>query len=426
MIKKIIAAVAVLAFGAVGFFCGFYYHDYFVDPEYVSLKFIIENYKKYYLEEQENYIEIMGDSLLDSYSDYYTAEDYAIIQKTAQGVRAGIGITFSGYQTEYYIYNVLGNSPAEKAGVKSGGLIKGIKEDSDSAFLDLTYDAFVKKMESIPVGKQFELRVDYDGEVKTFSLAKSEYNETYVFYTDKDGSFRFSDQDGELKFVSYQYDLGVDLPEDTAYIKYTSFNGLSGDLYGSANQFKVALQKFKENGRKKLIIDLRNNGGGFMNIMCEIASHLVCAQDGSKVLISKAIYKDGKEDKFNSPRTDYYDYGFEKIVFLANSGTASASEALIGACLDYDGLRNIVRVVLSRSSDGKYKTYGKGIMQTTIENRISGEAIKLTTAKIYWPTSDTCIHGVGITKSLTAFSDKIIEAQYMENVDYELIAALSI
>ena len=110
---------------------------------------------------------------------------------------------------------------------------------------------------------------------------------------------------------------------------------------------------------------------------------------------------------------------------MADSGTASASEAFIGACLDYD-YRNIVKVVLSRNSKGEYKTYGKGIMQTTFVNTSVGDALKLTTAKIYWPVSNISIHGVGITENLSGFSDKIYQAPYVENIDYELNYALSL
>ena len=81
----------------------------------------------------------------------------------------------------------------------------------------------------------------------------------------------------------------------------------------------------------------------------------------------------------------------------------------------------------TKTSNGYvYRTYGKGIMQTTFENITGGDAIKLTTAKIYWPNSNVSIHGVGINKNLEQYKDKIIEAPYIENADYELIAALSL
>ena len=407
------------------FFVGFFVRN-FTDPDLVSLKFVLDKYKKYYLEQDDDYVEIMIEGLLDQYSDYYSAEEYDLIKKSAKGVRAGIGITVSSDGGRAYVYSVKGNSPAEIAGVKKGGYVVAIKKATQTEFEPLDFNSFSTKMDGIAVGEKFYIKVDYSGVEKTFELAKREYNETYVFYTDSSGAYKFTDNGGnKLSLVSCESELGVTLPNDTAYLKYTSFNGTSSSLYGSARQVEEVMKKFKETGKRKIIIDLRGNGGGYMDIMCDISAHFVGAQQNSKVLVSEARYKDGKVDKFNSSAIKYSNYNFESIVFLADSDTASASEAFIGACLDYD-VRNVVKVVLSRNGRGEYRTYGKGIMQTTFENITVGDAIKLTTAKIYWPRSNLSIHGVGITKNLSGFENKIIEAPYIENVDYELIAALSL
>ena len=105
--------------------------------------------------------------------------------------------------------------------------------------------------------------------------------------------------------------------------------------------------------------------------------------------------------------------------------------------LDYD-YKKIVNVVLSAyfltKTDEKgnnyletvYRSYGKGIMQTTYENPFRGDALKLTTAKIYWPKSNVTIHGVGITKTLGQYSDRIFEPTYISGEDYELKKAISL
>ena len=228
-------------------------------------------------------------------------------------------------------------------------------------------------------------------------------------------------------------DGNAELGDDAAYIKYTGFNGRGGDtkVNSSSWQMKVALQKFRENKKSKLILDLRNNGGGYMDILENIAAHFIDCEHGSKKLVSKAVYKDESESKFYSTSVDYSDYGFEKIVILANAGTASASEALIGAMLDYDvGKR--VSVVLSASKkkdtgESVYKSYGKGIMQTTYVNPLGGDAIKLTTAKIYWPVSNLSIHDVGVCKSaLEIYAERIYEPTYESGADYELKKAISL
>ena len=119
---------------------------------------------------------------------------------------------------------------------------------------------------------------------------------------------------------------------------------------------------------------------------------------------------------------------------LADENTASASEVLIGAMLSYDE-RNVVKVVLAasqgRDTDDNvvdvYKSYGKGIMQTTFPNTFGGGAIKLTTAKLYWPNEDkTCIHGLGIAKGTTPYDDKIETPAKVAGEDYVMNRALEI
>ena len=67
-----------------------------------------------------------------------------------------------------------------------------------------------------------------------------------------------------------------------------------------------------------------------------------------------------------------------------------------------------------------YKSYGKGIMQTTYVNTFGGGALKLTTAKLVWPDGKTCIHGVGITKSLEGYGEKIWESAGQDPLDVAL------
>ena len=114
---------------------------------------------------------------------------------------------------------------------------------------------------------------------------------------------------------------------------------------------------------------------------------------------------------------------------MGDDGTASASEALIGAMLDYDK-EGIVNVVLSgykdKSGEIVYRTYGKGIMQTTYENPTTGEAIRLTTAKIYWPTSDITIHGEGVTKGIERYSARVFTPTIETGTDYEFNCAIGL
>lgn len=423
--KKILAIIGVLVFGTGMFFAGYFVRN-FKDPDLVSLKFVIDTYKKHYLEQEDNYIELMVEGLIDQYSEYYTKEEYELIKKAGKGVRLGVGISVANRSGKAYISDVKGNSPAEIAGMKRGGYLIGMKKASESEYEPIDYQNFSTTIDSYADGEKFNVKVDYDGEEKIFEVAKREYNETYVFYSDSAGSYRFTDWGGDsIELVKCESELGVSLPNDTAYLRYRSFNGTGNDLYGSAKQVDKVMEKFESSGKSKIIIDLRGNGGGFMDIMCDISAHFIGVQKNDRVIVSYAAYKDGKKEEFKSAKAKYTEYGFSSIIILADGGTASASEAFIGACLDYDS-RNVVKVVLSRNSKGEYKTYGKGIMQTTFVNFAVGDALKLTTAKIYWPKSNITIHGVGISKNLSAFASKIYEAPYQENIDYELAYAISL
>ena len=418
--KKILTVIVAIVATVGVFFAGYFVGTY-TDKDVATLKFVLENYKRYYLNEDENYLDIMIDSLLlgDKYSEYYSKEEYEIIKKSAEGKQAGVGISIN--EKTFEIVRVVGNSTAAKTGVRVGGVITAYKKFNQSEYVNaIKMEDFNKFMSTVGVDEEICLKVLYKKE-EEFKIKKQEYQETFVSYVDTSGAFKFSDESGTMQMVSYNDDILALLDEQTAYLKYTSFNGRLSNLSGSVKQFETVLKKFKENKKSKLIIDLRGNGGGFMDIMCQIASHLIGTNDSS-ALVSKAVYKDGKVDKFTAQKIKYNDYDFDRIVFLADDGTASASEALIGACLDYDS-RDVVRVVLSKNADGSYKTYGKGIMQTTIED-VSGSAIKLTTANIYWPKSEICIHEIGINKSIEKYKNKIIEAPFISGVDYELLYAL--
>ena len=423
--KKIIVVVisAICLIGS--FFAGFVLRDV-SDPDMASLKFIVETYKKYYLEESDDFVSIMGNSIIDRYSEYMTKEEYEAVVKGSAGRRKGIGIGYD--KTTLKISTVNGNSPAQKAGIKEGDVIRAVKKSGEDNFTEVgNSDELSAVFSSIADDEEFSLKLDSSGGEKIITVARADYQETYVFYKDNSDYYCFQDENGKNMSLVRLSDGLTELDDKTAYIRYSSFNGRgASDKVGSSPwQMKTALKKFKADGKSKLILDLRNNGGGYMDILEEVSSHFI----GAKKLISKAVYKDGSEDRFVSSSVDYADYGFEKIVILANSYTASASEALIGAILDYDAEKR-VSVVLSATAtnDGYvYRSYGKGIMQTTFRNPVLGDAIKLTTAKIYWPVSGVSIHGVGVSKeSLAVYADRIYEPAVNDSIDYELKKAVSL
>ena len=425
---KSAVTVAVAVVAAIGMFLAGFFAGRIKDPDVAALEFIVKTYKRHYLEYDDDFVSVMSKSILDEYSEYYTKEEYAELKKISSGVRGGIGIYYGDRSDgSVAIAEVLGNSPAERAGIKAGYIVKGFRKSVDENFTEINgRQELSDALAPLALGEEFVLKLEYtdaDGvHEKECTLARKEYRQTYVYYSDASGSWRFSNGNEEdmddLKFERYDEPI-ADFGDDTAYLRYTLFYGTANGILGSAGQIEEALKKFTVSGRSKLILDLRGNGGGYVDICQSVAKFFVPAPENSFSLIATAEYKkDPKTDKskteiFKSSAIEFGTYNYTKIIVLADENTASASEMLIGAMLSYD-TQDKINVVLapSKDDDGQtvYKSYGKGIMQTTYVNTFGGGALKLTTARLVWPDGKTCIHGVGITKSLKGYEKKIYES----------------
>ncbi len=403
--KKIIAIVAGVLAVIVTFGVGFWVSRATLDKDLNEINYILTMYRQYYYDEQEDVIHPFADSLLDQYSDYYTADEYNTVQQQDGGRREGIGITVSNLN----IVTVSGNSPAQNAGILEGDIIKAIKKDGETDFTYInTQQEFFDLYDTIADNVDFTIMVNRNGEDISCTMSRRAYIQTFVRFKDKTGVYGFSNASGKMEMVRL---TDSDITEDgVGYIDLDWFIGTDSGLNGVMGQFKSAMDKFKANGLKNLILDLRGNGGGFMHILQDISSYLIDVKDGSRECVSIARDKYGKEEIFNSEPVKYHEYGIEKIAVLANSGTASASEVLLGALLDYNSNLGIFVEPTNTASGKVYRTYGKGIMQTTFE-RVGGGAIKLTTAKIFFPKSDVSIHGVGVTTALNEkYPNKIFES----------------
>lgn len=398
--KDILRAVAIALVLTTVFFAGFFTHYFTLNKELRSIEFLIDVYKKnYYNVSDKSIVHTIADGILDDYSQYFTAEEYDAYKKEGMGQKKGYGIAISGLD----VTRVTGNSPAEACGIKAGGKIVGYKQQSAAEYIIASDNASLIAFLQADHDK-VNLKIDYSGNIKEFTLSKAEYLENCVFFSDKNGSFRFNGDKKGMNFTAYDGD-GLTLDEGWGYIRFTSFNGLEDGTLGGAGQFIYALQQSYSRGNRKLIIDLRSNGGGYMDILCKIASHLCDSKSSGSFVCQKARYADGSIYNFNAEKSQYGKYEFEKIVFLANANSASASEALMGAVLDYDEQsgNNIVRVVIDPMTIGERtyeRTYGKGIMQSFFTNPLTGETVKLTNAEVLWPVSSTSIHGVGLTPAL--------------------------
>lgn len=397
---KITVSLCAAVIMILSFLCGFLTHYLIQGKTANTLSWLIRTVEDaYYFDEgdgnvktfdAEDYADVLVSSLLDKYSAFYTKDEYADIIATSKGNNYGVGISFlnASAKTDLYVFKVVGNSPAYHAGIKDGDKIVAGKtvagERTDFTEKQQILDFLFERAED----ESFKLFVERDDTVTEYTLAKRVFVKSFVFYYDSEKSLKFENS-GSGALSKNVYEAGMSaLDEDTAYISLSDFDG------GAAEQIKDALAYMKERGRTKLIFDLRDNGGGYMSVLSGIASCLTYQDGVKKPVIAYAKDKKGKTESFNATG-DNFNRDITKIVVLANGNTASASECLIGAMLYYGKAFSVENLIIE-GSGAVATTYGKGIMQTTYLNYMTGEAVKLTTAFVYQPDCRTCIHGVGI------------------------------
>ncbi len=412
---KAIIAIVIAMMVVASFFAGFFTYKAIQGEKANSISWLIGQIDKHYMvyDEQtgevrkfttKDYAEAIKNGLLDKYSDYYTAEEYSDVISTKQGNTFGIGVSFlSGDDAQPVIFKLKGNSPAKKSGLKVGDLLVAGQIDGQKTTFE-NYNQMLSFLDARQNEQEFILYVTRDGEFenKAFTLKKQVFVTSYAEYVDSQKVGEFTSDEGQSTLSLNVVDGGNPaLDSLTAIIKLDQFEG------NAAGQMADALELMKTRGRTKLILDLRDNGGGYMDVLEKICSRLTYGQS-EKTLIARALYKDNSTDDFYT-LGDYFNREITSVVAIANEHTASASECLLGAMLYYG--RGIDQNKLIVVNDGLAnqacaKTYGKGIMQTTYYNYTGGDAVKLTTAYIYQPDKQTCIHGVGlIATAENSFSD---------------------
>lgn len=328
-------------------------------------------------------------------------EEAATVYEVVNGER-GAGISLTRKYDPMRVYQVVGNSPADLAGLRRGMYILkyGASENVDEMVSGSSSEffAFVNQLKP-DENKQVTVHIycgfDKEGDgAKVYSITMKEYNATYCYYRDNSGTYRFrevKEQDKLVKkLVKIEGEEALAVGDDTAYIALTQFTG------SAAAEFKDCLKKMKESGCKNLILDLRGNGGGYMDVFVEIAACLLKETTSGAQKVAYAEFRDGATVSYSARKSSYNDY-FEsdsRVSVLADEYTASASECLIGALVDYKTI-DFSDIYLREDENGVAKTYGKGIMQTHYEDK-HGNTLKLTSAEIFWPKSKKTIHGIGV------------------------------
>ncbi len=394
--KKIKTIIAFALCVVLAFFGGYFSRYVFDSKELNKTHDIVRIIEKfgYVLDENGNpreltetdYAKALANGLLDQYSEYYTKQEYDKLTSQKSGNHTGFGVTIYGLEDfEPIFVSVIGNSPADKSHVKAGDKVLSATIDGEEPVHFTNSKELNDFLSNCPSDKKVTFNILRGTQNRTIEMQKAFYKASYTTYYDSDRKMSI---DASLSGLPYVEDTAekMNLPSDTALIKLEKFEG---DV---ASQLRATLSYMEEKGRTKLILDLRDNGGGYMTALCDVAEQLIY-NEGNKTLIA---YASGKTDNESFYMTSNKDNSFiTNIVVLANDGTASASECLIGAMLNYGERFSLDNLVVEKNDEGVAKTYGKGIMQTTYL-LLDGSALKLTTARIFWPDKTTCIHSKGI------------------------------
>ncbi len=393
--KKIAFAALAVAIAAVSFVSGMGAVWFSLDKgirTLIEVKSTIED--KYYLEmDDETFYQGVFDGVngvLDPYSEYMTVDEYAQSANSLNGKRIGVGLSFSNASIEegkLKISRVAGNSPAEEGGMVAGSYLIGFGRTEETLMQSQSYDEFSTFLESMAESVPFLLQSEMNGETSLHTVARKEYVENYVFYRSSRTAYAFVGENATT--LTERGSPLAALPEDTAYIRLVRFGGAAVEV------FEGGMSLFKQENKKNLILDLRGNGGGYLHTMQGIASYFCKGATENYPIAAIADY--GDHEEYYRAKGNYYQEYFgadSRVCILADSGSASAAECLIGVLIDY-GVSSYADVCLFER-DGVIKTYGKGIMQSYFNIGLAGGVVKLTTAQMRWPVTGYSIHTRGV------------------------------
>ncbi|MDO5436020.1 MAG: S41 family peptidase [Clostridia bacterium] len=284
----------------------------------------------------------------DPYSFYYNPEDFEKLWEDDEGEYAGIGIQItSNYLTQICtISRVFDNGPSKEAGVQKGDILYKVEDLFVTA--NNVQDA-VDIMRGTP-GTDVTVTFLRDGQEMTYVLTRAQIQVNQI--------------------ESMMLDDGI------GYIALYEFSGKC------ASEFAAHMEKLAEQDLKGLIIDLRDNPGGWVDDACSIGDLFLDKGD-----LCYLVYNDGSEEHCYRTKNGKYDL---KLTLLVNESSASSSEILTGALRD-----RADAVVVG------VKTYGKGIVQSVLPVGNDGSGCQITIAQYFTPNG-TAVHKIGITPDVIA------------------------
>lgn len=280
----------------------------------------------------------------DMYTFYYPEESWERMWADDEGKYAGIGIQMLGDPDTglVTVTRVFKNTPAEAAGIRKGDIIYKVE---DLAVTMTTMQDAVSTMRGVP-GETVHVEMMRGEEILPFEIIKAEIIVNRV--------------------------ESMMLDNNIGYIAHYEFAG------GSYEGFKAAFDQLESEGMKALIIDLRDNGGGWVDDGIKLADLFL-----DKELFFYTESREGRKDTYLSEgKSDI------PLVLLVNESSASTSEIVSGALKDY-GRATLIGT----------KTFGKGIIQAVLPLSDNKSGYQLTTAQYFTPKGHQ-VHGEGITPDI--------------------------
>lgn len=372
MSKKLILPISIILL-ALGIFVGMKIQNAVSDDKITSQvrKFndALEVTSRYYVDDVDSQ-KLTEDAIkgmlagLDPHSVYISADQLKRVNEDFQGSFEGIGVEFDIVNDTLTIVSPISGGPSEKLGILAGDKI--VKIDGVSA-IKIARDDVPKKLKG-PKGTKVNV-----------TIVRAGLNEPLEFEITRD------------KIPIYSVDASFMYNNDIGYVKVSRFSATTYD------EFIRAMSDLKNQGMKKVILDLRGDPGGYLDQAFKMASEFI--PKGNKIVYTKSRIKDFNEE-YVSEGGSYTDI---PLIVLVNGGSASASEIVSGAIQDWDrGL------IIGEN------TFGKGLVQRQFDLP-DGSAFRVTTARYYTPS------GRLIQKSYEGakYTDKVLTEVEGENIEHK-------
>ncbi|MFM2376726.1 MAG: hypothetical protein RLZZ165_1823 [Bacteroidota bacterium] len=282
-------------------------------------------------------------SELDPHSYYIASDEMEKMEEQMEGSFEGVGIEFNLLDDTIYVVAVISGGPSEQAGIQAGDRIVKIN-GKNMAGVGITNNDVMKNLR----GKK--------GTLVQVAVHRPGIKQLIDYDITRD------------KIPLYSVDYSYMVDGTTGYIKISRF---AGTTHG---EFRRHALKLLDKGMKHLVLDLRGNPGGYMNMAEKIADEFL--PDGRTVVYTEGRMSESKSSYKATSDLDLFEKG--ALVVLLDFGSASASEIVAGAVQDWD--RGLIVGV---------RSFGKGLVQTQLDFN-DGSAMRLVISEYYTP-SGRCI-----------------------------------